>query len=200
MKIYVISFWFKWYQKDLSTLLLRNEKKRVQQKVQLTQRRKIYANFKMIIYCFLVTMYTCSQEGCCFFKKWGSPNSLWSNRSYISRLFALGTDAIITNYFQALWELNNSVMHHWTFSCFIADGFRGPSAHSNVFNKPPSPSPKGSETLEYSFSTTGVFLGSPILRRGTTVSSFFQKGDTGLCKSKKTYCECQGKKRKGILI
>lgn len=52
-------------------------------------------------------------------------------------------------------------MHHWTFSCFIADGFRGPSAHSNVFNKPPSPSPRGLEAAGYSFSTPGAYSSFP---------------------------------------
>lgn len=131
------------------------------QKVYWTQRWQIDVNFRIMIFFiyifFLSWFHTCHQAGCCFSKKRGSPNNLWSNRSYINRLFALGADAVITDYFQALWELNNSVMHHCTLSCFIADGFRGPSAHSNVFNKPPSPSPKGSETLEDSCSTTGAF-------------------------------------------
>lgn len=141
------------------------EKNWVQQKVDRTQRRKMDVHFKIKFTTFFSNSFIpCHQERCCFFKKGGSPNTLWSNRSYINRLFALGTDAIITNYFQALWELNNSVMHHWTFSCFIADGFRGPSAHSNVFNKPPSPSPKGSEALEYSFSTTGAFPWFPWIK------------------------------------
>lgn len=44
------------------------------------------------------------------------------------------------------------------------------------------------------------FLGSPILRRGTTVFSLFQKGDASLGKSRKTYTERQGNKLKNILI
>lgn len=136
-------------------------------------------------------MYTCHQEGCCFFKKWGSPHSVWSNRSPINRLLALRADAIITNYFQALWELTNSVMHHWASSCFIADGFRGPSAHSDVVNKPPSPSPKGSEASEDSFATAGAlpWLPCPLGRRSPRLFLkylFFQKkGVAGLCKYRK---------------
>lgn len=128
------------------------------------------ANLKIVIYRFPFQQqfYTCNQDGCCF-KKWGPPYRLWSNRSYINRLFALSADAIITNYFRALWELNNSVMHHWTFSCFIADGFRGPSAHSNVFNKPPSPSPRGLEAAGYSFSTPGAYSSFPCWEKKAAV-------------------------------
>lgn len=40
-------------------------------------------------------------------------------------LSVLIADAIITKYFQALWELNNFAMHHWTFSCFASRWFQG---------------------------------------------------------------------------
>lgn len=73
---------------------------------------------------------------CCFKKRW-SPNGLWSDRSYINRLFALSTDAIITNYFQALWELNNFVMHHWTFSCFDSRWFQGSICSQQCFQQAP---------------------------------------------------------------
>lgn len=149
---------------------------------------------------FSVTVFIpCNQERCCFFKKGGSSNSLWSNRSYINRLFALGTDAIITNYFQALWELNNSVMHHWTFSCFIADGFRGPSAHSNVFNKPPSPSPKGSEALEYSFSTTGAFPWFPWIKERSHCLLYPPWKEMLLCVKCKKSLWVSGKQEKDYL-
>lgn len=76
------------------------------------------------------------QDYCCFKERW-SPNGLWSDRSYINRLFALSTDAIITNYFQALWELNNFVMHHWTFSCFDSRWFQGSICSQQCFQQAP---------------------------------------------------------------
>lgn len=76
------------------------------------------------------------QGYCCFKERW-APNGLWSDRSYINRLFALSTDAIITNYFQALWELNNFVMHHWTFSCFDSRWFQGSICSQQCFQQAP---------------------------------------------------------------
>lgn len=76
------------------------------------------------------------QNYCCFKERW-SPNGLWSDRSYINRLFALSTDAIITNYFQALWELNNFVMHHWAFSCFDSRWFQGSICSQQCFQQAP---------------------------------------------------------------
>lgn len=100
------------------------------------QKKKYIARILQIITCNSV-FYSGSEQDYCCFKERRSPNGLWSDRSYINRLFALSTDAIITNYFQALWELNNFVMHHWTFSCFASRWFQGSICSQQCFQQAP---------------------------------------------------------------
>lgn len=102
----------------------------------LTRRKSELAQIVQIITCSSRVYSRSRQDYCCFKERW-SPNGLWSDRSYINRLFALSTDAIITNYFQALWELNNFVMHHWTFSCFHSRWFQGSICSQQCFQQAP---------------------------------------------------------------
>lgn len=102
----------------------------------LTRRKNELAGILHVITCNSVFYSGSQQDYCCFKERW-SPNGLWSDRSYINRLFALSTDAIITNYFQALWELNNFVMHHWTFSCFDSRWFQGSICSQQCFQQAP---------------------------------------------------------------
>lgn len=100
------------------------------------RRKNELAGILQVITCNSVFYSGSQQDYCCFKERW-SPNGLWSDRSYINRLFALSTDAIITNYFQALWELNNFVMHHWTFSCFDSRWFQGSICSQQCFQQAP---------------------------------------------------------------
>lgn len=102
----------------------------------LTRIKNELAGILHVIACNSVFYSGSRQDYCCFKERW-SPNGLWSDWSYINRLFALSADAIITNYFQALWELNNFVMHHWTFSCFDSRWFQGSICSQQCFQQAP---------------------------------------------------------------